>query len=352
MSPLKPKLPRRGRLALVAASLLVIGALVAAPGVSGAKQAVKQFTASISPTNATGGVAGSWTLTIKNCGTPVSPPCTAASTIAIGQVRTTVPTEFRPVSITSVTATSPRNWTASYDSDTGRILAQAVTGNDKLASGEIASITFSATPTSCATGSKQFTTTALGSLPGSPDGELFSIVGSQPSVNLGGCGLESGDSITDPVTGQTETITGNFTGHVLVRFGGEEGPDCGDDVIFGALGDQWQQYHLPTQVVITPGDDFVPGSGPKVSTSEFDQSILGGDSSWYLICYASPTAFVTRGGGDSVPQTIDGTEFQVGILASCVDAPTPCVSEQFLTLTTPHQVVISVRIPPNDPYKR
>jgi hypothetical protein len=66
MSLLRPKLPR---LALAAMTLILMGALVAAPSVSGAKNAVKQFTASIDPTSAIGGVAGPpFTLTVTNCG--------------------------------------------------------------------------------------------------------------------------------------------------------------------------------------------------------------------------------------------------------------------------------------------
>ena len=357
MSLLRPKLPR---LALAAMTLILMGALVAAPSVSGAAT-VKQFTANISPTTAVGQVAGTWTEQVKNCGTPIVAPCTASSTIGLGQARITVPSEFRP--ITSVTASAPgHNWTASYDSGTGIILAKAVTGSDKLASGEVVNIIFSATPTTCTTGSKQFTTTAQGSLSSSP-GDVFSIVGSQPSVTIVGCGLESGDSITDPATGQTETINGNFQGHVNVTFGGA-GPDCSSEAGFGTLGDQWEVYHLPSPVTITPAADFVAGSEDKISTSEFDQDIFGGDSSWYLICFAVPqaghTAFETRGGGTAVAQTIGGVPHFVGILASCADAPTPCVSEQFLT-TGPgappwspgaNRVHISIRMEPGDPHKR
>ena len=360
MSLLRPMLSRRGRLALVAAAFLLIGTLVAAPNVSGAKAAVKQVAASILPPNtAVGGVPGTWTEQIFNCGgTPLTPPCTASSTIGLGQVRITVPSEFRPITGT-VTAISPtgKRWSASYDSGTGTIRAQAVSGSDKLGPGETVNITFSATPTTCSSGSKEFTTVGLGSLPSSPDGEIFQLVGSQPTVTLaaGGQCLESGDSITDPETGQTETITGDFTGHVLVTFGGDL--DCSFDPTFG---DQWSQYHLPTQVNIIPGDDFEAGSSPKVSTSTFPAE--GADSSWYLICYAVPTAdhsaFATRGGGTATLQNIDGTDFWVGILPDCYDAatgttrPVPCVSEQFLTFSTPQEVVISVRMPPNDPYKR
>jgi hypothetical protein len=56
---------------------------------------------------------------------------------------------------------------------------------------------------------------------------------------------------------------------------------------------------------------------------------------------------------------IGGTNFFVGILPNCYDPITeevrsePCVSEQFLDVTTnPDQIVISVRMPPEDPLKR
>ena len=365
MSLLRPKLQR---LALVAAALLLIGALVAAPSVSGAKAAVKQFTATIAPDTATGGVAGTWTEHIKNCGTPIAAPCTASSTIAIGQVRITVPPEFRsePFSV-DASASDGRNWTASYDSGTGVILAQAVTGSDKLNSGESVDIAIDATP-ECIAGSKPFTTTAVGGLPNGPNNQTFLLLSSPPpSVTIAGCQLASGGSATDPVTGQTETIEGNFQGHVNVTFGGDTGPDCSSDAGFGALGDQWEVYHLPTQVTITPADDFVAGSQDKISTSEFPLvTPPGGDSSWYLICFAvphdaaHPVAFETRGGGTATEQTIGGTPWWVGILASCDDAPTPCVSEQFLTTgpgsppwdPSENKVHIAVRMDPGDPYKR
>jgi hypothetical protein len=364
MSVLRPLHSSRGRLVFVTSALLLIAALVAAPGVSSAAS-VKQFTAIITPDTATGGVSGTWTEQVKNCGTPVEAPCTASSTIAIGQVRITVPAEFRsdPFSF-SADASDGNNWTATYNPGTGVIVAQAVTGNDKLNSGELVDIEIVATP-ECIAGSKQFTTTAVGGLPNGPNNQTFAIVGSQPSVTIAGCQLAPGGTATDPETGQTETIEGDFTGHVNVTFGGV-GPDCGGPE-FGTLGDQWQVYHLPSPVNITPvAGDFHAGPSDKVSTSEFDQDIFGGDSSWYLICFAVPqaghTAFETRGGGTAVAQTIDGVPAFVGILASCVDADTPCVSEQFLTtgpgsnpsLWDPAQdrVHIAIRMDTGDPWKR
>jgi hypothetical protein len=163
-------------------------------------------------------------------------------------------------------------------------------------------------------------------------------------------------------------VTGDFDGAVIVTFGGAA-PDCGDDTDFGALGNQWQVYHLPTPVTITPGPGFVPHGAFKVSTSEFPLSTAPGgpdaDSSWYLTCYAVPreghTRFATRGGGFAVDQTVGGVPSYVGILASCVDAPTPCVSEQFLTTgpgtnpalwdPTQNKVHIATRMDPGDPHK-
>jgi hypothetical protein len=359
MSLLRPKLPR---LALAAMTLILMGALVAAPSVSGARQAVKQFTATIFSTDATGGVAGSWTVTVTNCGgTGVPDPrCTLASTIGLGSIRIAVPTEFRPIA--SVSANSP-NWTVSYDSATGNINANVTAGSNKLQPGQSVQIMFSATPEICASGTKTFTTSAWGSTTVSGT-DPFVIQSPQPTVTVaanGAC-VTSGGTVTGP-NGQTETITGDFEGHVSVIFGGDTGPDCGG-AGFGALGDQWQQYHLPTQVTITPASDFIAGSQDKISTSEFPLPAGGGDSSWFLICFAVPqaghTAFETRGGGTAIAQTIGGVPHFVGILASCVDAPTPCVSEQFLTTGpgappwTPgaNKVHIAVRMDPGDPYKR
>ena len=369
MSVLRPLLSRRGRLVFVAAALLLIAALVAAPSVSGARppNAVKQFTASISPTTATAGVpvpSPGFTVTVTNCGGAGTPDarCTLASTIGLGSIRILVPTEFRPI---GTPVPSSPNWTASYNPATGNIIANVTSGSNKLQPGETVDITFSSTPTTCpSAGDKEFTTAAWGSTTISGS-DPFAIQGAQPVVTLAAnasC-VTSGGTVTGP-NGQTETITGDFEGHVSVIFGGEEGPDCSRDAGFGALGDQWEQYQLPTQVTITPADDFIAGEEDKISTSEFPLPESGGDSSWFLICFAVPqaghSAFETRGGGTAISQPIGGIAHFVGILASCADAPTPCVSEQFLT-TGPgappwspgaNKVHIAVRMDPGDPYKR
>jgi hypothetical protein len=351
MSLLRPKLPR---LAFVAMSLILMGALVAAPSVSGAKAAVKQFIASIDPTGATGGVADEWTLTVTNCGGPELPDeCTLSSTIGLGAIRVNVPPDFRPVTLTSV---SSPNWTVSYDTATGNINATANGGSFKLPPGGSLSFTFGATPAICATGIKTFTTAAWGSTVVSGT-DPFAIQGdpAQPTVTVaadGAC-VTSGGTVTGP-NGQTETITGDFQGHVSVTFGGDL--DCSFDPTFGS---QWSQFHLPTQVNIIPAADFVPGSSPKVSTSRFPTE--GDDSSSYLICWAGLDTFNTRSGFPPQVVEIGGTDFFVGILPNCYDPGTtteppsingePCVSEQFLDLTT-DEIVISVRMPPGDPHKR
>jgi hypothetical protein len=355
MSVLRPLLSRRGRLVFVASALLLIAALVAAPSVSGARNAVKQFIASIDPAVATGGVAGSWTETVTNCGgLELEPPCTLSSTIGLGAIRINVPTDFRPVTLTLV---SNPNWTASYDPATGNINASANSGSFKLQPGESISFTFSATPSICASGTKTFTTGAWGSTVVS-GADPFSLQGPPATVVVtanGSC-VTSGGTVTGP-GGQTETISGDFQGHVNVTFGGDL--DCSFDPTFGT---QWSQFNLPTQVNIVPADDFVPGSNPKISTSRFQTE--GFDSSLYLICYAvpkadHPTPFKTRGGGDATTGTVNGVESWVGILPNCYDPitgttrPEPCVSEQFLDQTpTPDKIVISVRMPPGDPFKR
>ena len=349
MSLLRPKLPR---LALVAMTLVLMGALVASPSVSGAKNAIKQFVASIDPTGGTGGVAGSWTETVTNCGgLELQPPCTLSSTIGLGAIRVSVPIALRPISLTSV---STPNWTVTYDPATGNINATANSGSFKLQPGQSISFTFSSTPEACSSGTMTFTTAAWGSTVVSGT-DPFAIQGSQPAVIVaanGSC-LTSGGSVTDPTTGQTETITGDFQGHVSVTFGGND-VDCSFDEQFG---NQWSQYNLPTQVGIVPAGDFVAGSAPKISTSRFPTE--GFDSSLYLICFASPTTFATRGGTPPQVVNIGGTNFFVGILPNCYDPvsgltrPEPCVSEQFLDVTTtPDQIVISIRMRPGDPYKR
>ena len=353
MSVLRPLLSRRGRLVFVAVALLLVGALVAAPGVSGAKNAVKQFIASIDPTGATAGVPDEWTLTVTNCGgLELEPPCTLSSTIGLGAIRITVPIEFRPVSLTSF---SNPNWIASYAPATGNINASANGGSFKLQPGQSISFTFSATPEACSVGTKTFTTAAWGSTVVSGT-DPFAIQGDPPTVTVaanGSC-LTSGESVTDPTTGQTETISGDFGGHVSVTFGGNL--DCSFDPTFGT---QWSQFHLPTQVNIIPAADFSPGSNPKVSTSRFPSE--GDDSSSYLICFAVPTAghtaFTTRGGVPATVVNIGGADFFVGILPNCYNPttggtrPEPCVSEQFLDLAT-DEIVISVRMLPGDPFKR
>jgi hypothetical protein len=295
---------------------------------------VKQFTASIS-----GGDAGSLTMTVTNCGgTPLVLPCTASSTIALGSVRISFGTgsAFAPDSPPTVTSPDGRNWTASYNSTTGNLDAQAVS-NDKLQPGETALITwhFAGSATTCVT--QSFTIGAWGSNAIS-GADPFTLVGPPPTLNC----VEAGVPVPGP-GGQIETIDGNFLGHVLVTFGGPA-PDCGVPE-FGTLGDQWQVYHLPTPVTMTPAGDFhyAEGTTPedKVWTSEFPLSTAPGgpsaDSSWYLICYAVPQdghfRFVSRGTVDglAVAQTVGGVLSWVGILASCADAPTPCVTEQFLT---------------------
>jgi type II secretory pathway pseudopilin PulG len=341
MSLLRPKLPR---LALVAMTLILMGALVAAPSVSGAKNAVKQFTASIS----VGGAAGSFTETVTNCGGPTLPAeCNASSTIDLGAVRITVPTEFQPIDSVSAVTPGGTIWNASYNTTTKTINVISPGGSNKLKPGGSLLITFHTTSSTTCEGTKTFTTAAWGSnsISGS---DPFEIKSPQPTVACLGSG---GGTVIGP-GGQTETVSGDFDGTLIVTFGGDL--NCGID-IDPTFGSQWSQFHLPTQVNITPGPGFDPGEDPKISTSKFPAGEA--DSSSYLICWAGLDTFNTRSGIPPEVVEIGGTDFFVGILPNCYDPitgdtrPEPCVSEQFLELTT-NKIVISVRMPPGDPHKR
>jgi len=317
-------LSRRGRLPLIATFTVLLAMVVVAPGVS-ARAAVKQFKAAVSPTTAVGQTSGTWTETIQNCGSASAAPCTASSTIGLGTIRIAVPTEFRPIA--SVTASSPqlRNWTVSYDSVAGTINAYATTGSDKLQPGDALGITFSATPSTCA-GTGTFTTSAWGSTP-TPGSDPFTIQTAQPTITISGCGVTDGGTVTGP-NGQTETVGGGFTGHVIVTFGGNL--SCSGDP-------QWDAgFHLPTQVTITPAGDYVAGSGPKISTSTFDAT---GDSSFFRICYSTN------------PDATTGTILQPcypGNGQPLIDPP--CVDKQYRDFTT-NKIVITILMPGGDPAK-
>ena len=360
MSLLRPMLSRRGRLAFVAVALLLMGTLVAAPNVSGAAPArVKQFIASLSA-----GTGSSLTVTVTNCGgSPLPQQCTVSSTIGLGAVQIAIPTAFRPATFVSAIGPAGTTWNGSYNPATTSVEVVSPGGSNKLNPGQSLAITFTVPTFTTCEGTNEFTTKAWGSnsISGS---DPFEIKSAQPALACSG-------AIVNGPNGQTEQVTGDFDGAVIVTFGGV-GPDCGSDADFGAVGNQWQVYHLPTSVTIMPGPGFQAGIEDKVSTSEFPLSTApggpGADSSWYLICFAVPQAgherFVSRGTVDglAVAQTVGGVPSWVGILASCADAPTPCVSEQFLTTGQPNpappwspsanRVHIATTMDPGDPHKR
>jgi hypothetical protein len=241
-------------------------------------------------------------------------------------------------------------WTnASYNPATNSVEVIAPGGSNKLSPGQSLLITFDVTTTTPCEGTNEFTTKAWGAaaIAGS---DPFEIKSSQPTVAC------SGGTVNGP-NGQTETVSGDFEGAVIVTFGGDL--DCSFVPTFGS---QWSQFNLPTQVNITPGPGFVAGEDAKISTSRFPTE--GNDSSLYLICYAVPKVdhpdpFATRGDGVATTRIVNGVESWVGILPNCYDPisgdtrPEPCVSEQFLdVIPNPDKIVISVRMPPADPFKR
>jgi hypothetical protein len=354
MSVRKPGVSWRGRLPLVATLLLLMGAIIAAPGVSNARAAQKFFTATIDPSTVSGSTtAQSFTVTITNCASGIS-NCGVPSSIALGSAKILVPTRFSNVSFVSATSPTKGPWTGSGTGWDGTYIKAASSGSNKLSPGEVLNVTFTADVLGCSNSGSpyQFTTSAYGSTTWDQFGnsEPFSIVTppGQPQVAINGCVLHAGETATDPATGETLTPDG-FEGTVIVSFGGAL--MCADR----PLGDQWSSYHLPSQFNITPGDDYVPGP-VKTLRIDFNQSISGGDSSWYLVCYQSPTEFTDRSGN------VDTR----GILPACYNPasgetrPEPCVAEQYLT-TGPgsppwsvgaNKIVIFLRLPPGDPQGR
>jgi len=327
MSGMKDKLSRRGVLSALATFALVLAIVVAVPGISGARAAVKQFKASMNPATASGNTASYWTETVTNCGTATNAPCTASSTIGLGTIQIAVPSEFRP--ITSVTTSSPsgqptRNWTASYDSTSGKINAYATQGSDKLQPGEMINITFGATPSSCAVGTKTFTTSAWGSTP-LPGSDQFTIQTAQPTIQITGCRLHPGESIIGP-NGTTVTAGTDWTGSVDVSFDGT----------LNCSGDRWTSgAHLPDVVHISP-DGGVTSDTVKSFTFTFDD---GGaiDSSIYVICYAASDTATT---GEILPPCYPGG-------GAPLNDP-PCVDTQSRDFNT-HLVNITIRVPAEDP---
>ena len=320
MSGMRDKLSRRGALSALATFALVTAIVVAVPGISSARAAVKQFIASVNPTTASGNTAGSWTETVTNCGGPTLPAkCTAPSTIGLGTIQIAVPTEFRPITSVSTSSPNGRNWTASYVSSTGTINASAVTGADKLQPGEVVNITFGATPLTCVSSTKTFTTAAWGStsLPGT---DPFVIQTSQPTVTITGCSLAPGHDATGP-NGTNVTNDSNVT--VGISFGGTLTCDSA----------QWAAHQLPDEVNITPPAD--PGTDPKYFTFRFDDSGAA-DSSFYLICYSTSDS----GSGTILPLCYPGG-------GQPLNNP-PCVDQQYRDITT-SAVTIRIKTPPEDP---
>jgi len=332
MSEIGRNLSRRGRVLFVATFLLVAALVFAVPGVGNARNAIKQFKASVDPTTASGHVPGTWKETVQNCGPASTAPCDGShpSTINMGTIQIAVPPEFRP--ITSVSAASPsgqttRNWTVSYNADAGTINGYANQGTDKLQPGESILITFSATPSTC-TGPTPpgFTISAWGSTP-TPGTDVFTnqSSASEYSVTISGCQLSPGGSITGP-NGTTVTAGTDWTGTVDVSFQG---------TLACPGNPKWDAgYHLPDVVTIDP-------SGVTSTTvKSFTFSFVGvADSSFYVICYShsdtDPTGMILdpcySGSGDAL------------------DTPPPCVAKQYKVFDSTNTVKIKIRVPAGDP---
>ena len=133
----------------------------------------KYFTSIIGPTAIGPGQTATYTIVITN-------DPTSSNGAWLGSALITIPFGFASVSITSLVATGGKSWTASIIS--GKIKLQADTPQNRLDRGESISVSFSTTAPST-TGTYVWTTTAYTNP--SWAGDLFDLVGSQPTVTVG-----------------------------------------------------------------------------------------------------------------------------------------------------------------------
>jgi hypothetical protein len=208
----------------------------------------------------------------------------------------------------------------SYSS--GIIQATALQGVNKLQPGQSLVISFTATPATCA-GTDTFSTSAFGGT-SSPFTDKFNIGGSQPTVQVTGCQLSPGGSITGP-GGTTVTAGNDWTGTVDVSFQGTLA--CPDNA-------QWAAgYHLPDVVTIDPSG--VTSDTVKSFTFTFTGTA---DSSFYVICY-SPNSTDTT--GTILDPCYSGT-------GDVLTTAPPCVAKQYKVFNT-NTVSIKIRVPSGDP---
>jgi len=159
---------------------------------------MKYFTSTISPTTANTGQTQTYAITITN-------DPSSSEGVKLGSATISIPSGFTSVSITSVTASAGKSWTATVVS--GKIKLTANSNSDRLNRGEHVSVSFSATAPALA-GTYVWTTTAYTSP--SWAGDLFNLVGSQPKVTVTAPTYMYFTSTISPTTcftGETKTYT-------------------------------------------------------------------------------------------------------------------------------------------------
>lgn len=235
----------------VFASLAVLWALLV-PAVAGAARADKLFSATIQPTSVGASVAGqALTVTITN----ENP---AGSTIAIGSIRVAIPSGFSDVAVAEVTTTPNKNWASSVAS--GVISLNAVTGPDKLSSGQSLRLRLTAT-TPCPAGAYEWTTRAWVATDFTSSQFVLKGGTTQPTVTV-----EAGSSATKLTIVSTTDANGNafpsdVDGHLYVEQGATFRLDVETDA----------PVCDATEVTITPsslsGDlhETIPAGGTEVS---------------------------------------------------------------------------------------
>jgi len=145
----------------------------------------RYFTATISPTTCLTGETESYTITITN-------DMSSSSGVTLGSAKVTIPSGFTAVTVTSVTASAGKDWTAGVAS--GKINLDADHSWDELSRGQYVSVTFSATAPGTP-GTREWTTEAYGCE------EVFTIIPPQPTVTVSAPTTVSITITSSPVTG-------------------------------------------------------------------------------------------------------------------------------------------------------
>jgi len=220
-------------------AVFLVSALAMIPTVSAT---TRNFMAAISPTTAYTSSVVSYTITITN-------DDSSSHGVKLGSAKVTIPAGFTSVTISSVTASPHRDWTANIVS--GQIKLNATGNGENLQRDEYVSVTFDATSPATAD-TYTWTTTAYES--GTWTGTQFTLIGSQPTVVVSSPPNTPPVALDDSYSTDQDTTLDVAAPGVLVN----DADDDGDPLTAVLVSD-------PSNGVLTLNDDgsftYTPDAG-------------------------------------------------------------------------------------------